>query len=152
MKPARRRARECAVQAIYSWQLSGNPIAEVEYEFIAEQDMSDVDVNYFRELLSGVATNATKLDQLMAPYLSRQLEELGQVEKAILRVSMFELSFREDVPYKVAINEGIELAKVFGAEDSHKFVNGVLDKAAPAVRRKNNNIRVPSCSTTVINR
>ncbi len=65
---------------------------------------------------------------------------------------MFELSFREDVPYKVAINEGIELAKVFGAEDSHKFVNGVLDKAAPAVRRKNNNIRVPSCSTTVINR
>ena len=137
MKPAaRRRARECSVQAIYSWQLSGNPIAEVEYEFIAEQDMSDVDVNYFRELLSGVATNATKLDQLMAPYLSRQLEELGQVEKAILRVSMFELSFREDVPYKVAINEGIELAKVFGAEDSHKFVNGVLDKAAPAVRRK----------------
>ncbi|MGG4608100.1 transcription antitermination factor NusB [Providencia sp. Me31A] len=137
MKPAaRRRARECAVQAIYSWQLSGNPIADVEYEFIAEQDMSDVDVNYFRELLSGVATNATKLDQLMAPYLSRQLEELGQVEKAILRVSMFELSFREDVPYKVAINEGIELAKVFGAEDSHKFVNGVLDKAAPAVRRK----------------
>jgi len=137
VKPAaRRRARECAVQAIYSWQLSGNPIAEVEYEFIAEQDMSDVDVNYFRELLSGVATNATKLDQLMAPYLSRQLEELGQVEKAILRVSMFELSFREDVPYKVAINEGIELAKVFGAEDSHKFVNGVLDKAAPAVRRK----------------
>ncbi|AWS49338.1 MULTISPECIES: transcription antitermination factor NusB [Providencia] len=137
MKPAaRRRARECAVQAIYSWQLSGNPIAEVEYEFIAEQDMSDVDVNYFRELLSGVATNATKLDQQMAPYLSRQLEELGQVEKAILRVSMFELSFREDVPYKVAINEGIELAKVFGAEDSHKFVNGVLDKAAPAVRRK----------------
>ncbi|EPL6455424.1 MULTISPECIES: transcription antitermination factor NusB [Providencia] len=137
MKPAaRRRARECAVQAIYSWQLSGNPIAEVEYEFIAEQDMSDVDVNYFRELLSGVATNATKLDQLMTPYLSRQLEELGQVEKAILRVSMFELSFREDVPYKVAINEGIELAKVFGAEDSHKFVNGVLDKAAPAVRRK----------------
>lgn len=137
MKPAaRRRARECAVQAIYSWQLSGNPIAEVEYEFIAEQDMSDVDVNYFRELLSGVATNASKLDQLMAPYLSRQLEELGQVEKAILRVAVFELSFREDVPFKVAINEGIELAKVFGAEDSHKFINGVLDKAAPVIRRK----------------
>ncbi|ETS99523.1 transcription antitermination factor NusB [Providencia sp. PROV188] len=137
MKPAaRRRARECAVQAIYSWQLSGNPIADVEYEFIAEQDMSDVDVTYFRELISGIANNATKLDQLMSPYLSRQLEELGQVEKAILRVAMYELSYREDVPFKVAINEGIELAKVFGAEDSHKFVNGVLDKAAPAVRRK----------------
>ena len=137
MKPAaRRRARECAVQAIYSWQLSGNPIADVEYEFIAEQDMSDVDVTYFRELISGIANNATKLDQLMSPYLSRQLEELGQVEKAILRVAMYELSYRQDVPFKVAINEGIELAKVFGAEDSHKFVNGVLDKAAPAVRRK----------------
>ncbi|MBP6123016.1 MULTISPECIES: transcription antitermination factor NusB [Providencia] len=137
MKPAaRRRARECAVQAIYSWQLSGNPIADVEYEFIAEQDMSDVDVKYFRELISGVANNAIKLDQLMSPYLSRQLEELGQVEKAILRVSMYELSYRQDVPFKVAINEGIELAKVFGAEDSHKFVNGVLDKAAPAVRSK----------------
>lgn len=137
MKPAaRRRARECAVQAIYSWQLSGNNVSDVEHEFIAEQDMSDVDVIYFRELLSGVANNAIKLDQLMAPFLSRQLEELGQVEKAILRVAMYELSFREDVPYKVAINEGIELAKVFGAEDSHKFVNGVLDKAAPAVRRK----------------
>ncbi|EMF4671484.1 transcription antitermination factor NusB [Providencia stuartii] len=137
MKPAaRRRARECAVQAIYSWQLSGNNVSDVEYEFIAEQDMSDVDVIYFRELLSGVANNAAKLDQLMAPFLSRQLEELGQVEKAILRVAMYELSYREDVPYKVTINEGIELAKVFGAEDSHKFVNGVLDKAAPSVRRK----------------
>nr|WP_314263495.1 transcription antitermination factor NusB [uncultured Moellerella sp.] len=137
MKPAaRRRARECAVQAIYSWQLSGNNIADVELEFLSEQDMSGVDVAYFRELLSGVATNATKLDQLMNPYLSRQLEELGQVEKAILRVSMYELSYRQDVPFKVAINEGIELAKTFGAEESHKFVNGVLDKAAPAVRKK----------------
>lgn len=71
----------------------------------------------------------------MAPFLSRQIEELGQVEKAILRLAMFELSKREDVPYKVAINEAIELAKVFGAEDSHKFVNGVLDKAAPSVRK-----------------
>ncbi|MCE1782170.1 transcription antitermination factor NusB, partial [Enterobacter hormaechei] len=110
-------------------QLSKNSIADVELQFLSEQDVTGVDVTYFRELLSGVAVNATKLDALMAPYLSRQLEELGQVEKAILRVSMFELSFRDDVPYKVAINEGIELAKVFGAEDSHKFVNGVLDKA-----------------------
>lgn len=137
MKPAaRRRARECAVQAIYSWQLSGNDIADVELEFLSEQDTQGVDIAYFRELLVGVAINATRLDKAMAPYLSRQLEELGQVEKAILRLAMFELSFREDVPYKVAINEAIELAKVFGADDSHKFVNGVLDKAAPTVRKK----------------
>ncbi|WP_442801687.1 transcription antitermination factor NusB [Serratia rubidaea] len=137
MKPAaRRRARECAVQALYSWQLSKNDVADVELQFLTEQDVKDVDVAYFRELLSGVAMNAGALDALMTPYLSRQLEDLGQVEKAILRVALFELKMREDVPYKVAINEAIELAKVFGAEDSHKFVNGVLDKAAPHIRKK----------------
>nr|WP_225365504.1 transcription antitermination factor NusB [Serratia rubidaea] len=137
VKPAaRRRARECAVQALYSWQLSKNDVADVELQFLTEQDVKDVDVAYFRELLSGVAMNAGTLDALMTPYLSRQLEDLGQVEKAILRVALFELKMREDVPYKVAINEAIELAKVFGAEDSHKFVNGVLDKAAPHIRKK----------------
>ncbi|WP_409310137.1 transcription antitermination factor NusB [Pectobacterium sp. B1J-3] len=136
MKPAaRRRARECAIQALYSWQLSQNDIADIEHQFLSEQDVKDVDITYFRELLAGVATQAEKLDQLMVPFLSRQLDELGQVERAILRLAMFELSKREDVPYKVAINEAIELAKIFGAEDSHKFVNGVLDKAAPTVRR-----------------
>ncbi|MDR3430822.1 MAG: transcription antitermination factor NusB [Rouxiella aceris] len=137
MKPAaRRRARECAVQALYSWQLSKNDIADVELQFLTEQDVKDVDITYFRELLSGVATSADQLDALMAPYLSRQLEELGQVERAILRLALFELSKRQDVPYKVAINEAIELAKTFGAEDSHKFVNGVLDKAGPHIRSK----------------
>ncbi|MCV9879102.1 transcription antitermination factor NusB [Brenneria izbisi] len=136
MKPAaRRRARECAVQALYSWQLSQNDIADIEHQFLSEQDVKDVDITYFRELLAGVSTQAEKLDLLMAPFLSRQLDELGQVERAILRLAMFELSKRDDVPYKVAINEAIELAKVFGAEDSHKFVNGVLDKAAPSVRK-----------------
>ena len=135
MKPAaRRRARECAVQALYSWQLSKNDIADVELEFLTEQDVKDVDIAYFRELLAGVANSAEKLDALMAPYLSRQLDELGQVERAILRLALFELSKRQDVPYKVAINEAIELAKTFGAEDSSKYVNGVLDKAAPAIR------------------
>ena len=137
MKPAaRRRARECAVQALYSWQLSKNDIADVELQFLSEQDVKDVDIAYFRELLSGVAVNAASLDALMAPVLSRQLEELGQVERAVLRIALFELSKRDDVPYKVAINEAIELAKTFGAEDSHKFVNGVLDKVAPTVRKK----------------
>ncbi|CAI0810186.1 transcription antitermination factor NusB [Serratia proteamaculans] len=137
MKPAaRRRARECAVQALYSWQLSKNDIADVEHQFLSEQDVKDVDIVYFRELLSGVAVNAGLLDSLMAPVLSRQLEELGQVERAVLRIALYELKMREDVPYKVAINEAIELAKTFGAEDSHKFVNGVLDKVAPSIRKK----------------
>lgn len=136
MRPAaRRRARECAVQALYAWQISKNDITEVESQFLAEQDTQGIDVSYFRELLFGVAIHVAYLDSLMAPVLSRQLEELGQVEKAILRVSLFELSQREDVPYKVAINEGIELAKTFGAQESHKFINGVLDKIAPKLRR-----------------
>ena len=106
MKPAaRRRARECALQALYSWQISNNDIADVEYQFLAEQDVKDVDVNYFRELLAGVATNSAYLDDLMKPYLSRRLDELGEVEKAALRIALFELSKRSDVPYKVAINE-----------------------------------------------
>lgn len=135
MKPAaRRRARECAVQAIYSWQLSKNDIADVELQFLSEQDVNGVDITYFRELLVGVAMLADKLDAQMSPYLSRPLADLGQVEKAILRLAVYELSKRDDVPYKVAINEAIELAKVFGAEDSHKFVNGVLDKAGPHLR------------------
>lgn len=133
---ARRRARECAVQALYSWQLSKNDIADVEHQFLTEQNVNGVDIVYFRELFSGVVVNSGVLDTLMAPYLSRHLGELGQVERAVLRIALFELKMREDVPYKVAINEAIELAKTFGAEDSHKFVNGVLDKVAPTIRKK----------------
>lgn len=137
MKPAAiRRARECVVQALYSWQLSKNDITDVESEFLIDQDVKDVDISYFRELLTGVAGSAEKLDILMAPYLSRQLNELGQVEKAILRLALFELSRIHGAPYKVVINEAIELAKTFGAEDSYKFINGVLDKAGSHIRKK----------------
>ncbi|UDG80606.1 Transcription antitermination protein NusB [Candidatus Hartigia pinicola] len=140
MNPAfRRSARECAVQAIYSWQLSDNNISDVEEQFINEQDMSKVDVIYFHALLLGVVDHVITLDQLMKPFLSRQIEELGQIEKAILRIAMYELNYRKDVPYKVTINEGIELAKVFGSSDSHKFINGVLDKVVPLVRYRHNN-------------
>jgi transcription antitermination protein NusB len=133
----RRRARECAVQAIYSWQVSRNNLADVETSFIAEQDMKGVDAKYFRELLNGVAKNTAELDDKMAPYLTeRSVEELGQVELAILRIALYELMKRHDVPYKVVINEAIDLTKTFGAEDSHKFVNGVLDKIAPTIRTR----------------
>lgn len=133
----RRRARECAVQAIYSWQVSRNDLADVETSFIAEQDMKGVDTKYFRELLHGVVKNTAELDEKMAPYLTeRKVEELGQVELAILRVALYELMKRQDVPYKVVINEAIDLTKTFGAADSHKFVNGVLDKIAPTIRTR----------------
>ncbi|AZQ09708.1 MULTISPECIES: transcription antitermination factor NusB [Shewanella] len=129
MKPSeRRKARRLAVQAIYSWQLSGNNVADVEHEFLTEQELDGVDVAYFRELFAGAATKTGQLDELLTPLLDRPLEEVSPVEKAILRLAAYELTFRKDVPYKVVINEAIELAKSFGAEDGHKFVNGILDK------------------------
>jgi N utilization substance protein B len=136
VKPAaRRKARILALQAVYSWQLSGNPIADIEQQMLIENDVSKVDVEYFKDLARGVAVNVKQLDELVKPHLSRPFEDLDEVERAVLRLSAYELKFREDVPYKVAINEGIELAKMFGAEDSHKFVNGVLDKAVKELRK-----------------
>lgn len=131
---ARHRARECAVQALYSWQVSKNSIQDVELHFIAEQDTKGVDLNYFRQLLAGVNEEVESIDALMTPHLSREKHELGDIELAILRISVYELAFRQDVPFRVVINEAIELAKSFGAEDSHKFVNGVLDKVSPNLR------------------
>ncbi|MCH1929060.1 transcription antitermination factor NusB [Shewanella acanthi] len=129
MKPSeRRKARRLAVQAIYSWQLSGNNIADVEHEFLTEQSLDGVDVAYFRELFAGVATKTNQLDELFIPHLDRPIDEVSPVEKAIVRLAAYELTFRKDVPFKVAINEAIELAKAFGADESHKFVNGLLDK------------------------
>lgn len=129
MKPSeRRKARHFAVQAIYQWQMTQDNVADIEEQFKLDQDMKGVDLGYFRELLFGVACNINKLDSTFSPFLSRKLEDLDLVDKAILRLATFELLFRQDVPYRVVINEGIELAKAFAAEDSHKFVNGVLDK------------------------
>ncbi|BDY03903.1 MULTISPECIES: transcription antitermination factor NusB [Ferrimonas] len=136
MKPSeRRKARRLAVQAIYSWQLSRNDVANVEHHFLTEQETDGVDVAYFRELLVGVSTHAKQLDEKCKPYLARLIEEVDPIELAVLRLGAYELLYRDDVPFKVAINEAIELAKVFASDDSHKFVNGVLDKLANAQKR-----------------
>lgn len=130
----RRAARSLAMQALYQWHMAGHSLNEIEAQFRVDNDFSAVDGAYFREILHGVATNKTELDELIEPCLDRPLAELDPVELAILRLSTYELLKRVDVPYRVAINEGIELAKVFGATDGHKFVNGVLDKLAPRLR------------------
>lgn len=132
----RRRARECAVQALYSWYVSQNDVAEIELSFVTEQDLKGVDVPYFRKLFRGTVANLDAVDATMATFLDRTSEELTPIEKAILRLAVYELRFELDVPYKVVINESIELAKTFGAEESHKYINGVLDKVAPALGRK----------------
>ncbi len=135
MKPSERsKARQFATQAIYQWQMTQENVAIIEHQFVTEQDFTNTDATYFRDLLVGVSMNYAELDELMTPYLSRPMDDLDLVEKAILRLSTFELLKRQDVPYKVVINESIELAKDFGAEDSHKFVNGVLDKVVSKLR------------------
>ncbi|TKB45161.1 transcription antitermination factor NusB [Thalassotalea mangrovi] len=134
MKPSpRRKAREIAVQAVYSWQLTNNDISEIEANFLADNAKRRLDTDYFSALLRGVAANVSQLDEAIRPHVDRPLEEIDHVEKAILRVGVFELS-QNDVPYKVVINEAIELAKAFAADDSHKFVNGVLDKVVKTIR------------------
>ncbi|EKE87591.1 transcription antitermination factor NusB [Idiomarina xiamenensis] len=135
MKPAaRRKARKLAVQAIYSWQLSENSISDIEAQFLTDNDTSKVDTDYFMALVRGVGAQARNLDQAMSPFLDRPIDDLDHIERAILRIACYELRERIDVPYKVAINEAIELAKSFGADDSHRFVNGVLDKAVDSLR------------------
>ena len=131
----RRRARECAVQALYSWAVSQNSPEIVELNFMTEQDMKGVDTPYFRKLFRQTVENVEAVERTMQGYLDRGLEELDPIEKAILRLAVYELQFEADVPYKVVINEAIEVAKVFGADESHKYINGVLDKIAPVVRR-----------------
>jgi N utilization substance protein B len=130
----RRVARSLAMQALYQWQMAGQSLNEIEAQFRVDNDFSGVDGAYFHEILTGVARNKPELDASFASFLSIPLDELDPVELAILRLSAWELTSRVDVPYKVVINEGIELAKVFGATDGHKFVNGVLDKLAPVLR------------------
>lgn len=135
MKPAaRRKARKLAVQAIYSWQLSQNSMSDIEAQFLTDNDTSKVDVDYFLALVRGVAGQSSMLDEALEPFLDRPLKDLDQVERSVLRLAAYELRERLDVPYKVAINEAIELAKSFGADDSHRFVNGVLDKAIDSLR------------------
>ena len=131
----RRRARECAVQALYSWAVSQNSPEIVELNFMTEQDMKGVDTPYFRKLFRQTVENVEAVERTMQGYLDRGLEELDPIEKAILRLAVYELQFEADVPYKVVINEAIEVAKVFGADESHKYINGVLDTIAPVVRR-----------------
>lgn len=135
LKPShRRKARHYAVQAVYQWQMSGNKLADIENQFIETINPKKVEVPFFLELVRGTLTQINSLDEAIAPHVDREVDSIDPVERAILRLSVFELTERHDIPYKVIINEALELAKVFGAEDGHKYVNGVLDKVAKQLR------------------
>ena len=136
MKPSeRRKARRLATQAIYQWQITQDNVADIAQQFALEQDIKGVDMDYFRDLLFGVSVHTKELDGIFSPFLSRPLADLDMVDKAVLRLATYELTRREDVPYRVVINEAIELAKAFAAEESHRFVNGVLDKVIKQLKK-----------------
>lgn len=131
----RRMARHYAMQALYQWQMAGASINAIEAEFRTDNDMKNVDVEYFQDIIHGVPQYLSEIEQLFEPHLvERALHELDPVTESLLRMATYEFKFRIDVPYKVVINEAVALAKKFGAEDSHKFINGVLDKTAAVVR------------------
>jgi N utilization substance protein B len=131
---ARRKARVRALQALYSWKLNPQSAHDIQQEFVQTQDMQQVDMKHFSELLRECIARAEALDQALAPYLDIPISQLDPVEHSILRLSLYELMQRLDIPYRVVLNEAVDLAKKFGAEQGHKFVNGVLDKAARQLR------------------
>ncbi|WP_417226545.1 transcription antitermination factor NusB [Amphritea sp.] len=130
----RRAARSFALQALYQWEMSGNSVTDIELQFRMDNDMSGTDLDLFSELLHGVPANTAELDRAYEPFLDRALDDLDPIERAVLRIGSFELIHRIVVPYKVVINESVDLAKIFGAAESHKYVNGILDKLAARVR------------------
>jgi len=127
---ARSRARQLAVQGLYEWHLSGNAIDDIAAQCLDAKRGKNIDEPYFEELIFKVSSKVESLNEMIIPFLSRELNEIDPVERAILQLGAYELTQKIDIPYKVIINEAIELAKTFGAEQSHKFVNGILDKIA----------------------
>ncbi|KAA0876300.1 transcription antitermination factor NusB [Nitrincola tapanii] len=130
----RRNARQYTLQALYQWQMAKQPVNEIEAQFRVNNDMGDTDVSLFSQLLRGVTAHCRDLDQAYSLYLDRSVEDLDPVELAVLRIGSYELLHRLEVPYRVAINESVELAKIFGATESHRYVNGILDKLAQTAR------------------
>lgn len=130
----RRKARHFGLQALYQWTLSGATLSDIEAEFRVDNDFRHTDGDYFSAVLRGVTSDVDALEALFAPALDRSLEDLDPIERNLLRLGTYELRDRIDVPYKVVINEAVSLAKKFGATESHRYINGVLDKVARDLR------------------
>jgi N utilization substance protein B len=127
---ARTMARRSAVQALYQWQVTRVDLSEVERQFVEEHGLGKADPEYFNELLHKIPAQLNVIDAALAEFTDRPVAEIDPVERAILRIGAYELLSRPDIPYRVTLNEGINMAKSFGAFDGHKYVNGILDKLA----------------------
>lgn len=131
---ARSVARRLGMQALYRWQLNRSPWQDLLAEFATAEDMARADGGYFRELIEGICRDHEALDASLAAWMDRPPSGLDPVEHALLLIACYELRSRPDVPWRVAIDEAVGLARRFGATDGHRFVNGVLDRAARALR------------------
>ena len=134
MKSARRRSREFALQGLYSWLLAGQPVSEITAQLEELKGFERADRAYFSRLISGAIEQQSTLEEALAPCLDRKVHELSPVERGILLLGAWELKNAAEVPYRVVINEAVELAKSFGGTDGYKYVNGVLDKLAKSLR------------------
>jgi N utilization substance protein B len=130
----RTRARRRALQAVYAWQLSGATARDIVTQFAHEQAREIADLAYFEDLVHGVETHLATLDAALAPHLDRTIDEVDPIERAALRIAAYEFARRQDVPYRVVINEALESVKRFGSEHGHTYVNGVLDRLAADLR------------------
>ncbi len=128
------RARRCAVQALYQWQLAGQDPNEILREFVAERELEKVDLEYFSILTREIPRHLDTLQTDLRSALDREWLKLGPVERGVLLVGAYELRFCPEVPWRVVVNEAVELCKMFGADEAHKYINGVLDKTARVLR------------------
>lgn len=130
MSQAKTNARKCAVQALYQWQMTGESLNQIEISFVEEDRLHGAQKNYFSEIFNGVPKQLKAIDEALEEFVDRPVEKIDPVERAVLRIGVYELINRLDTPYKVIINEGVNLAKCFGADGSHKYVNSILDKVS----------------------
>lgn len=130
----RTQTRRVALQALYQWQVNRSEVLDIIKQFSESGRLDAIDVALFQELVNEVVNQAQHLDELYQPYLDRAVAMIDPIEKTILRMAVHELQHKIEIPYRVVINEAVELAKRFGAEDSHKYVNGILDKVALDLR------------------
>lgn len=128
------RARRCAIQALYQWQLAGQDPGDIVQEFVAEREIIDVDIEYFSTLTREIPARRLELEKHLEGVLDRPLRELGPVERGVLWIGVYELKYCPDMPWRVIIDEAIELAKMFGPDQAYRYVNGVLDRVVRSVR------------------
>lgn len=130
----KRKARRLALQALYQWHMTKLNTQEIELQFRLNNDFTKVDNDYFTRLLHGISKDLHEIDNVYKPYLDRDIDSLGPVERTLLRIGSYELVHMLEIPYKVILDESINISREFGATDAHKYINGVLNQVAKKIR------------------